>query len=113
MLFIRPSESLNIEGKAKERLLTMKKCYDGFEIAEKDLVMRGPGDFLKGADDSSVRQSGGIKFRIAELCDDAELLTVAFDEAKALLAESADLAAYPQLADRINKMFTLEQGTVN
>ena len=107
------SESLNIEGKAKERLLTMKKCYDGFEIAEKDLVMRGPGDFLKGADDSSVRQSGGIKFRIAELCDDAELLTVAFDEAKALLSESADLAAYPQLADRINKMFTLEQGTVN
>ena len=61
------SEAINVEGKAKERLMTMKSCYDGFEIAEKDLLMRGPGDFLKGTGDGAVRQSGGVRFRLAEL----------------------------------------------
>ena len=42
---------------ARERLETMKREYDGFKIAEKDLVLRGPGDFIKG---SSFFQSKGI-----------------------------------------------------
>lgn len=107
------SESVSVEGRAKERLMTMKTSYDGFEIAEKDLLMRGPGDFLKGSGDETVRQSGGVKFRLAELCDDAELLKIAFAEGKALLDESPDLSAYPALALRVNKMFTLEEGTIN
>ena len=107
------SDSINSEGRAKERLMTMKKCYDGFEIAEKDLVMRGPGDFLRGNGDDSVRQSGGVKFRLAELCDDARLMNDAFNEAKSLLQVSPDLSAYPQLAHEVEKMFTLEKGTIN
>lgn len=107
------SDAINTEGKAKDRLYTMKSCYDGFEIAEKDLMMRGPGDFLRGSGDESVRQSGGVKFKLAELCDDAELFRNAFDEAKALLASSPDLSNYPALAAAVNKMFTLEQGTIN
>lgn len=107
------SESVSVEGRAKERLMTMKSSYDGFEIAEKDLLMRGPGDFLKGSGEETVRQSGGVKFRLAELCDDAELLKIAFAEGKALLDESPDLSAYPALALRVNKMFTLEEGTIN
>ncbi len=107
------SESLNSDSRAKERLLTMKDCHDGFLIAEKDLLMRGPGDFLRGHDDSSVRQSGGVKFKLAELCDDAQLLNIAFDEARALLSESPTLDAYPLLAREAEKMFTLEEGTVN
>ena len=107
------SESVSVEGKAKERLMTMKSCYDGFAIAERDLVMRGPGDFLKGTGDDTVRQSGGVKFRLAELCDDAELFGIAFDEAKALLAVSPDLSDYPDLAKEVSGMFTLEQGTIN
>ena len=107
------SESASTEGRAKERLMTMKDCYDGFDIAEKDLLMRGPGDFLKGSGEESVRQSGGVKFRLAELCDDAELLKIAFDEGKALLAASPDLSLYPALAARVKKMFTLEDGTIN
>ncbi len=107
------SESTNTDGRAKERLLTMKNCYDGFQIAEKDLLMRGPGDFLKGHDDTSVRQSGGVRFRLAELCDDAELLNIALSEARTLLTESPTLAAYPLLAEETEKMFTLEEGTVN
>ena len=107
------SEAINSEGKAKERLLTMKKCYDGFEIAEKDLIMRGPGDFLRGSGDESVRQSGGVKFRLAELCDDARILNDAFNEAKNLLEASPDLSHYPLLAKEVDRMFTLEKGTIN
>ena len=107
------SDAINKDGRAKDRLMTMKRCYDGFEIAEKDLMMRGPGDFLRGSGDETVRQSGGVKFRLAELCDDAELLKNAFDEAKALLEESPDLSAYPALAEEVKKMFTLDKGTIN
>lgn len=107
------SDTIKEEGKAKERLLTMKNCYDGFEIAERDLAMRGPGDFLKGSGDDSVRQSGGVRFRLAELCDNAELMTAAFAEAKALLAESPTLDGYPLLADQVQRMFTLQKGTIN
>ncbi len=107
------SESVSAEGKAKERLMTMKSCYDGFEIAERDLLMRGPGDFLKGSSDESVRQSGGVRFRLAELCDDAELLKIAYDEAKNLLEFSPDLSRYPDLSREVARMFTLQAGTIN
>ncbi len=107
------SESVSEEGKAKERLMTMKNCYDGFEIAEKDLLMRGPGDFLRGSGEDSVRQSGGVKFRLAELCDDAQLLRVAFEEAKTLLERSPTLEEYPTLRAAVEKMFTLDKGTIN
>ena len=107
------SDAINTEARAKDRLYTMKSCYDGFEIAEKDLLMRGPGDFLRGNGDESVRQSGGVKFRLAELCDDAELMRCALDEAKALLATSPNLDMYPYLAAEVERMFTLEKGTIN
>lgn len=107
------SESINVDGRAKERLMTMKSCYDGFAIAEKDLLMRGPGDFLKGTGDGSVRQSGGVRFRLAELCDDAELLRTAMAEAEGLLNTSPDLSAYPALAGEVERMFTLQEGTIN
>ena len=42
---------------ARQRLETMKREYDGFKIAEKDLLLRGPGDFIKGSSDPLVRQS--------------------------------------------------------
>ncbi len=107
------SETVSKEGKAKERLMTMKTCYDGFDIAERDLLMRGPGDFLRANGDASIRQSGGIKFRLAELCDDAELLRLAFEDAKLLLSKDPDLSLYPALTHAVSKMFTLQDGTVN
>ncbi|MBQ9112365.1 MAG: ATP-dependent DNA helicase RecG [Clostridia bacterium] len=107
------SDAIKNDGKAKDRLLTMKNCYDGFEIAERDLAMRGPGDFLRGNGDETVRQSGGVRFRLAQLCDDASLMREAFDEAKALLSASPDLAEYPRLADEVRRMFTLDKGTIN
>ena len=91
----------------------MKECYDGYNIAEKDLEMRGPGDFLRGNREASVRQSGGVRFRLAELCDDTGLLSAAFAEAKALLLEDSDLSRHPVLKREVEQMFTLEKGTIS
>ncbi len=107
------SEAAEGEGSAHDRLKVMRECYDGFAIAERDLEMRGPGDFLRTNGEDSVRQSGGVRFRLAELCDDSGLLTVAFAEARALIAEDPTLAAYPLLSERVGKMFSVEDGTLN
>ena len=101
------------ESTAASRLATMKTTYDGFEIAEKDLALRGPGDFLSGATGDAIRQSGGVKFRLAALCDDTGLLTAAFTAAKALAARDGTLAAYPLLRETVNKMFTLDSDTIS
>ena len=53
---------------AKARLNVMRSTHDGFEIAEKDLELRGPGDVL------GTLQSGAQAFRIADLGRDAVLL---------------------------------------
>ncbi|MCZ6889331.1 MAG: ATP-dependent DNA helicase RecG [Gammaproteobacteria bacterium] len=53
---------------AKARLNVMRSTHDGFEIAEKDLELRGPGDVL------GTLQSGAQAFRIADLGRDAALL---------------------------------------
>ena len=70
--------------KAKQRLNIMKNTYDGYEIAEKDLVLRGPGDFF-ATSDSSFRQSGGFEFKLAKLCDDSDLFSRAFATAKGII----------------------------
>jgi len=99
------------EGNARERLDTMKNTYDGYLIAEKDLQMRGPGDFFRSG--SEIRQSGGIKFRLAELCDDTGLLSTAFSEARALVENGDRLSEYPDLKNAVDKMFTLNTETIN
>ncbi len=101
------------EGNAHERLMIMKRSHDGYEIAERDLAMRGPGDFLRGASGGEVRQSGGVRFRLAELCEDSGLLSAAFDEARALLASDPELNGHLQLSATVRGMFTLDRGTVN
>jgi len=56
---------------ARERLETMVRTEDGFVIAEKDLEIRGPGDFF------GTRQSGMPTFRVSRLIRDRELLEAA------------------------------------
>ena len=107
------SEDAKRETPAGERLRTMKECYDGYAIAEKDLEMRGPGDFLRGSGEATVRQSGGVRFRLAELCEDNGLLSAAFAEAKALLDSDPKLESHPQLLREVERMFTLEKGTIS
>ena len=70
---------------AKERLNVMKSTNDGFEIADKDLLLRGPGDFFASKSDNNLRQSGGFEFKMAPLCNDGDLFNQAFAAAKEIL----------------------------
>ena len=60
---------------ARKRLKVMEKTNDGFAIAEEDLAIRGPGDFL------GTRQSGLPDFRIASIIRDARILNDAKEDA--------------------------------
>lgn len=68
--------------KAAKRLEVMKNTYDGFKIAEFDLGERGPGDFIPSGNED-IRQHGALRFRLASLCEDMELLEAAIRAAKA------------------------------
>ena len=77
---------------AKERLDVMKNTNDGFEIADKDLLLRGPGDFFSSKSDNNLRQSGGFEFKMASVCNDGDLFNSAFRAAKEILDSDPDLA---------------------
>lgn len=98
--------------KAQERLRTMCRTHDGYEIAESDLRLRGPGDFIRD-NAGSLRQSGGISFRLADLCDDSGLMKLAFSEANALAEASPDLADYPTLRAEIASLFSADSGSIS
>lgn len=69
------------DSKAGKRLDIMRTTYDGFRIAEYDLGERGPGDFIPKGDDD-IKQHGVPRFRLANLCEDMELLEAAVRAAK-------------------------------
>lgn len=66
---------------AKQRLMTMRETTDGFEIARRDLEIRGPGEFL------GARQSGQAMLRFADLQTDQWLVEKARNVAHALLRD--------------------------
>jgi len=68
---------------AEQRLDALVRTTNGFEIAELDLELRGPGEFF------GTRQAGMPSFRVANLLRDRELLEVAKREAAALVAGSS------------------------
>ena len=71
---------------ARERIQVLADTNDGFVIAEKDLEMRGPGEFL------GVRQHGLPKFSVADLRSDSRLLVQARDDAFAYVAGDPDMS---------------------
>jgi len=71
---------------ARERLKAMQETSDGFEIARRDLEIRGPGEFL------GARQSGAAMLRFADLAVDAHLLAWARQAAPILLDQHPALA---------------------
>ena len=75
---------LSKEGKL--RLNTMVETQDGFKIAEKDLELRGPGDFL------GTRQSGLPEFQLANIAEDQFILQEAREAAFSLLEEDPSLS---------------------
>ncbi|MCA8907463.1 MAG: ATP-dependent DNA helicase RecG, partial [Rhodospirillaceae bacterium] len=69
----------------RQRLTTIRDTDDGFAIAEADLALRGAGDML------GVKQSGLPDFRLADLPAHTDLLAIAHDDARVLLANDPDL----------------------
>jgi ATP-dependent DNA helicase RecG len=70
---------------ARERIRIMVSTNNGFEIAEKDLELRGPGDI------EGTRQSGLLNFKLASLVQDRPLLELAGNLAARLLEKDPDL----------------------
>jgi ATP-dependent DNA helicase RecG len=79
---------------ARERLKAMTDTTDGFEIAERDLRLRGPGDFF------GTRQAGMPTFRLIDLIRDHDLLEAAGAEAARWLQSSAPP---PQALERLRQ----------
>ena len=70
---------------SKTRLQTMVSTNDGFELAEVDLKLRGPGDLM------GTQQSGVLNLKIADIVKDNQILKSARDYAKKLLTEDPNL----------------------
>ena len=99
--------------KSKERLNIMKTIYDGYTIAERDLQMRGPGDFFSSG--SSIRQSGDTGLGISKSCSDTELLHSAFNSAKELLDSDPDLTQekHSLIRSELAKSINEKASTIN
>ena len=78
--------SFKLSNDSKIRLETMCKTNDGFEIAEVDLKLRGPGDIM------GKQQSGVLQLQIADLVRDKEILLVARNEALKLLKKDPSMS---------------------
>ncbi len=91
---------------ARKRIETMVQTTDGFEIAEADLRIRGPGD-LEG-----TQQSGMIPLRLADLVRDEKLLTLARNTAIRLLEQDPDLALKENgpMAEHLKKIKSTRSG---
>jgi ATP-dependent DNA helicase RecG len=72
---------------AQIRMETLTKSNDGFEIAEVDLKLRGPGNLM------GTQQSGILQLKIADLIKDQNLLKAARSEALKILKEDTHLQA--------------------
>jgi len=81
-----------------ERLEALVASTDGFVLAEKDLELRGPGDFL------GTRQSGLPDLRVAQLSDTATLV-MAREAARSVFAQDPELAAHPTLRAQVDKFW--------
>ena len=84
---------------ARERLKTLVHTNDGFVIAQKDLEMRGAGDFF------GTRQHGLPPMKLADLAGDTRVLEQARRAADALLADDPELVREPELRARVEKLF--------
>jgi ATP-dependent DNA helicase RecG len=91
---------------AAERIRAMCDTQDGFELAEADLKMRGPGDFF------GTRQSGLPALKVADLTQELEMLKVCRDDAQQILDRDPDLreGKHRPLRDEIVRRFGTQLG---
>ncbi len=88
----------------KERMQVMCETNDGFELSQRDLELRGPGDFF------GTKQSGLPEFKIADLLSDYKALEVARNEATQLIAQESfwHEERYAELRDYLQREGVLE-----
>ena len=98
---------------AKQRLTTMCNCYNGFEIAEEDLKIRGPGDFLALSGNSSIRQSGTLDFNLATTCEDTELMSSAFTASREYLKIDPTMKNHPPMKQAAERIFKMSGDIIN
>jgi len=91
--------STSLSHKTHERLSAVAQSTNGFELAERDLAMRGPGEMY------GVEQSGVPEFRIAKLTD-VVLIKTARSWAEKLFAEEGDLDGFPLLRDKVESFIS-------
>lgn len=86
---------------SRKRLQVMTSTSDGFEIAQQDLQLRGPGDFF------GTRQHGLPELRIANLLDDMETVREARTAAEAILRSDRKLSdpAHAGLLEEVRELF--------
>lgn len=86
---------------ARERMRILQKSNDGFEISEKDLELRGPGEFF------GTKQHGIPELKIANLINDMSILKVVQKEAREILKVDPELRLdkHKKLREKIEKMF--------
>jgi len=87
--------SFKLSNDSKIRLETMVKTNDGFEIAEVDLKLRGPGDIM------GKQQSGVLNLQIADLVRDKDILLLAREKALKLLKKDPSMSLPEHLSLKI------------
>jgi ATP-dependent DNA helicase RecG len=87
---------------SKERMRILQNSTDGFKISEKDLELRGPGEFF------GTRQHGLPELKVANLFTDMEILKLAQKEGINIINQDPNLSKekYSELKKQIQKMFS-------
>jgi len=88
---------------ARERLKALASTSDGFAIAERDLELRGPGDFF------GTRQSGLPKLRTGDLVRDRDIMEAAHREARSIVADGG---LTPELLQFVQKRWQGQFGLI-
>jgi ATP-dependent DNA helicase RecG len=98
--------SYEIGKDTKTRIETMVRTNDGFEIADVDLRLRGPGDI------EGTQQSGLLDLKIADLAKDSQILLLARDKANEILDKDPSLTL-PENNILLNVLNSKQQGKLN
>ncbi len=89
---------------ARERINVMTTTNNGFEIAEKDLELRGPGEI------DGTRQSGALNFKLASIVQDRPMLELAKNMVAGILETDPDLLSAENL--QLKNFLQMQKGTV-
>jgi len=98
---------------ARERLSVLKNNHDGYAIAEADLRLRGPGDFLAAG--GAVRQHGTMALALAAGEGDSDTMEQAFEAARILLEQDPELKLpeHAALRREVERVRQAASGTMN